>query len=418
MYTVQSAVGVRKVSQSRWGTVDVSTISVLEIFNTYRELYLTLEANFTPDPIFVNIETFRLKYSTFEGTVEEMFDDNGNETFETITEIPLKTTKFAKFADMNQVGYKVLICGRNSPPEAGIPRADKIDLRIHRDNPATDMQNVYDYCMINVNGYWHFTDTDGEYLYVHEGGKATKQYSHCTLGMLSFAGIGKIKQVAITEDMLYKQQTNSRLYDTAYFKLPDDVDIEGKTVLMSVGGYLVMPDQNTLRQTGERTFSLKLKNLPLVERYYESRNWIDYEALGLDGSSRNESLINMTQFYSDAVMTKYLTMSQTFFVVVDTPELWSNKLFVARKGLPGMYTSGFEPQQPLMIGRGRVGVYWKIQEDGVWTMNVENNYLNRRVFGDLTTGKRVNVADSAFPSRPAIESHGYLLEIGTDFAPA
>lgn len=415
MYTVVTAMGVSKEPQARWGDLNLTALAVFEIFNSYREVYLTLSANYTPDPIYVNLEVFRVKYSSFEGSLEEMLEDNANATFETLTTIPIKETKFAIYQDMFRAGYKVNITGRNSTPDSGIPREDKIDLRIFRDQPATSMQDVRDYCLINVNGYYHMTDTDGEYLYVLDGARSAHKSRHNSIGMLSFRNIGKLAIIPITASMIYKQSSGSQFYDKTYIKVPTPT--EGKVALMVIGGYLVFPDKDTLHPVGNDTFGLNLSNIPLIERYYESRDYIDYTALGLDGSDNNESTINLAQFYSDSVMLKYLTMSQSFVVLVDTAELFTNKLYIGSSRLPGMFTSSFEPMYPLITGRGKVSTYWKILEDGVWSINVTDSYLNRRVFGDLDITKRVNVTNSAHPLDPYYDSSGYLLEIGSDFVP-
>lgn len=415
MYTVVSAKGISKQPQSRWGDIDVSTLAVFEIFNAYREVYLTLEANFTPDPIYVDLNVFRAKYSSFTGTIDDMLTDNGNETFETVPSIPTKGTRFALFQDMYRAGYFIEITGRNSTPDSGIPRENKIDLRIHRDQPVTSMQDVFDYCMVCVNGYWHMTDTDGDYLYVHDAAKSSMKSRHNSIGMWSFRNIGKIKQVPITSDMIYKQSANSKLYQKTFIQLDPSIVTTGKTVLLVLGGYLVLPNPEVFHPTGNNVFSITTNRIPLLERFYESRDYLDLDSLGLDASSTNPTIVNTNQFFSDAVLEKYFTLSQSFFVIIDTPEIFTNKLHIENTGFPGMFRSGFEPQYPLITGRGRCSVYWKQLEDGLYSINVVDSYLNQRLFNDLPNNKKLNVAASKPPTGPDIHGSGYLLELGSDF---
>lgn len=415
MYTVVSAKGISKQPQSRWGDIDVSSLAVFEIFNSYREVYLTLSANFTPDPIYVDLNVFRIKYSSFTGTIDDMLTDNGNETFETVDEIPTKSTRFALFQDMYRAGYRIDITGRNSTPDSGIPRENKIDLRVYRDQPVTSMQDVYDYCMVCVNGYWHMTDTDGDYLYVHDAAKTAQKSRHNSIGMWSFKNIGKIQHVPITESMIYKQSTDSKLYQKTYIQIDPSINTQGKTVLLVVGGYLVLPNPNIFHPVGNNAFGVWTNRIPLLERFYESRGYLDYDSLGLDNNTTNKSIINVTQFFSDAVLTKYFTMSQSFFVIVDTPEIFTNKLHIENTGFPGMFRSGFEPEYPLITGRGRCSIYWKQREDGLWSINAADSYLNHRLFNDLPNNRKINVAASKPPTGPDTNSSGYLLELGSDF---
>lgn len=416
MYTVISAKGVSKEPQSRWGDLSIGAMAVNEIYNTYREVYLTLQANYTPDPIYVDFSVFRAKYSSFTGTIDDMLTDNGNETFDTMVSLPVRNTAFVYFQDMFRAGYNIDITARNSTPDADGARIDKIDLRVYRREPETSMQDVYDYCMVNVNGYWHMTDTDGDYLYVFDAARTNQRSRHNTAALLSFRNVGKVKHIPITPAMVYKQNTSSSFYDKTYVQIDPSIDIENKTVLLVLGGYLVKPNKNTFFPVGNNAFGIDLKHIPLLERYYESRGYLDLSSLGLSTSDKNESIINATEFYSDSVIFKYLTLSQSFIVIVDTPELFFNELYIQNCGFPGMFNASFDPKYPLVTGRGRVSIYWKQHEDNVYSINVVDSYLNYRLFNHLPHTDKNNVAASAPPFEPEIHSSGHLLEIGTDYA--
>ena len=107
MYTVTQILGVSKQPQSRWQELDIAAMPVYQIYNGYREVYLTLTANFTPDPIYVDFNVFRESYSGFSGTIEDLLDDVGNTAFPTVDELPTANTKFVKFQDAYRAGYDV-----------------------------------------------------------------------------------------------------------------------------------------------------------------------------------------------------------------------------------------------------------------------------------------------------------------------
>lgn len=416
MYTIVKAEGIKNKVQSRWGDIDVSTIAVSELYIQYRVVYLTLTAVFLPDPIYVNMDVFRLKYNSFDGTVEEMLTDNGSTTFETVSEIPLKQTKYVHYSDMFRAGYNIEVTGRNAHPSAELPDVDKVDLRISRSNPPTDMLDVYRHCLITVNGFFHQTDTDGDYLYVTDGGRSNYKSRRNQIGMVSFKDIGSIKQVPITKEMIYKQKGSSSYHDKTYIDLKNE-DLTNKTVLLVLGGYLVFPEPTVFYPTGNNAYAISLGRLSLIERYYESFDSIDYESLGIDHSSTNTSLINVAQFYSDVVIEKYLTMSQSFFVIVDTPELFMNKHYIQKTPIDGVYISGVRPSYPLVLGRGRMPEYWVREENKQYAIDVVDGKLHRRVFESAFPSDITNVGDSDQPVPGTYNSSAYFLEIGSDFVP-
>lgn len=415
MYTIVKAEGIKNVIQSRWGDIDVSTIAVSELYIQYRMVYLTLTAVFLPDPIYVDMDVFRAKYNSFGGTVEDMLTDNGSATFPTIDEIPVKQTKYIHYSDMFRAGYDIDLTGRNAHPSALIPEIDKIDLRIARLNPPTDMLDLYQHCLITVNGFFHLTDTDGEYLYVYEGGKSNYKSRRNQIGMISFKEIGKVKQVPITKEMLYRQQGQSSYHDKTYIQLNEDVT--NKTVLLVLGGYLIFPEPTVFYPTGNDSYALSLGRLPLIERYYESFDAIDYTSLGIEHSSTNKSHINIAQFYSDQVIEKYLTMSQSFFVIIDTPEIFINKHYVQKTPIQGVYINGEKPDYPLVLGRGRMPEYWYRKENGQYAIDVVDGLLHRRVFQSAFPTDIKNTGDSDQPVPGTYNSSAYLLEIGSDYVP-
>lgn len=413
MYTVTNTFGISKQPNSRWEVVDVSTIPVYDIFFNYRKLYLTLSATFSADPIYVDFETFRLKYSSFPGTVAEMFTDNDTDSFDTIAEIPTPDIKFAYFKDAFKAGYKVQMVGRTYAFGSNIPRAERKDLRVNRDKPTTNMQDVYDHCLFTVNGYFHITDTDGDFLYVLNGGASSYKSRQNQLGIWSFKNIAPIKTVLIKDDMLFKQAEESTFSTKTYIKLNEN--IENKTVMLSLGGYLVKMEKDIFFPIGNNTFCLNLGNLPLLERYYESVNCLDLSSLGLQSSTNNSNQISIEQFYSDAVIRKYLTLDQSFIIIIDKEDIFFNQYYLRHSNLPGMFTSYSEPKYPLFTGQGKISEYWSVKEDGQWAVNVNDSFLQNKVFSTVVNKNLNTVGDGKVPTKTFFNSRGYMLEIGCDF---
>lgn len=411
MYTVVSAFGIKKTQGSRWGSVSHSGVPVSQLFSDYRTIYLTLSAPFLQSNIFVDMEVFRVQYSSFSSDISAMLLANGNNTIPTISSIPTPDIKRASFADAFNAGYKINIIGRNIAQDANVPRTEKIDLVLSR--PETNMRDVYDYCLFTVNGFFHLGDTDGEKVYILDGGKSSLKSRQNQIGIWSFKNIGKLSYVPIKTNMIYNQGSSSTFLDRVYIKVNQET--ENKSVFMILGGYLVRPEKDIFFPVGNNTYCLVLSRLPLLQRFYESNNYIDYSSLGLDYSSNNQTQVNINQFYSNNTMTKLLTLSTSFMVILDKPDLVFIQHPVRNRKLPNRFTTYVEPKELLITGCGKVSEYHASLYDKEWTLTVQNSFYQNRVFNTALGGDLEMVSDSKVPDFISFNSAGYLLEALTDF---
>lgn len=398
MYTVDVAYGVAKLHGSRWASLSLDLVPVVEIFATYRKVYLTLSAPFLVDPVYFDLDFFRIKYANFEGTLEEMFDDNGSDSIQTISSIPVANPKYIRFVDAFRASYRVAAIAGD-------------DLRLFREN--TSMMDVYNYCLFTVNGLFHKTDTDGNFVYVLKGNVSAKKCRRNQLGIVSFRDISEIKSIAITETMLFNQHNTSNFSERIYIKMPEPV--EGKTPLLMLGGYMVRPDKETFYSVGNDTYCVVVSRLPILKRYYESVGIIDYSSLGLDVSSNNSTQISLEQFYSDACIQKLFTLPQSFIVLVDKENLFFNEGSIDATEMPGRFISYTKPVYPLIAGEGKVCEYWDVLEDGQYSVVVADSFLQKKVFASIVKDSVDSVGASNVPSRTHFNSRGYMLEIGCDF---
>ena len=269
--------------------------------------------------------------------------------------------------------------------------------------------------MVSVNGFWHRTDTDGQYVYVLDGGKSLLKSRANNVGFTSFEKIGKVTTVPITENMIYKLDDGDFISRRAYFDL-GDVDTTNKTVMVVIGGYLYLPEPAFVRQYSDASWMVDFNGVPLLERYFESLRYLDMESLGLTKFINNPEQINTPEFFSDAHFTKYLTMSQSFFVIVDTPRIYTSRHFLRHNNYPGMFTTYSEPTYPLLTSNGKVSEYWKSYEDGHWSVNVTDAWWHNRQAMSINKKDIVTMTDANTPYQTYYNSNGYLLEMGADVA--
>jgi hypothetical protein len=413
VYNLKAAIGVKTAQEARWLNESIGNMLVHDLFITFRKLYITLTNPFIQGDVYIDLESLRLIASTYQDTFNNFLVDNGSKLLASIPSIPILKPKYAVYSDAFRAGYKVQATNALASTTAALPNSDKSSLKIWRDDPVTDMNIFYKNCLVSVNGFYHNTTSDGTHCIAIDGAKSMRQSRQNQMGFLSFLNIGKIEQVRIKEDMIFKQAVDSDLKTRIYVTLPKDTT--NKTVLLVLGGYLLFPDSKSYYQTGDNTFSIDINRMPFVERFFESQKYIDYSDLQLPKNTTNSSLVNLSDLLSDAVLTKFLGMPQTFFVIVDTANLFTNRVNIKTTGMPGMFISYNEPKYPLITGVGRIAEYWKTYEDKQWAINVTDSYLHNRVFNTLPVSDITIATDSDVPARPYINSSAYLLEIGKDF---
>lgn len=412
MYILESAYGISREPGSRWNILNITNTSVYELFHNYRKIYLTISAVSLVDPIYVDMDSLRVAYSAYTGTVQDLLDTLGNNTLPTTGSIPVTNPKFVKYLDAFRAGYTPTLVPEVGSPTSNATIGQKTKLRLNRDIPETDMRSVYESCLVTINGLLHMTDTDGDYLYVYGAGKSSLKCRQNQVGLISFADIGKIELVPITADMLYKQDTNSTFKDRVYIN--HGKDLTNKTAMLVVGGYLNFQNPTNFFAVSDSAFGVDLVGMNILARYFESLPYLDYSELGIIGTLNNLDQLDLVQFYSDAVLTKLLTMSQSFIIIVDTPEIFVNKVYLRASKLPGMFTAFKEPKYPLVVGYGRMPEYWKTHEDGQWAVNVQDSAMTHYVFADLDLSTTSSVTNQRVPNEAYFNSRGYLLEIGKD----
>ena len=412
MYVYIKSLLISKNLGSRWEDIDISNIKLIDIFLLYRKVYIKLSSVYLELPITVDLDTIRNEYSNSNFTINEFLLHIGNRTLISTSNTPDIQTKYAVFSDAFRAGYKIEPQNIFVANNANLPLSEKTSLRLSRPNPSTDMKVFFDHCLVSINGFFHKTDTDNEYAYALNASESLFKSKQNQIGILSFFNIGKIEQVSITLDMISKQSNSVGMKNKTFVKL--NKDITNKTVMLILGGYLIFVDNKSFFQVNDDTFAINFNELPMLERYFESNPYLNLKHLGLPESSDNVSLINVPEFFSDEVLTKYLTLNQTFFVILDSPSLFTNKIYLRPSNLPGMFTAYKEPKYPLFVNNGRIAEYWKTFEDGHWTVNVQDSYLKNSVFSSKPESELVNVSNNNIPLRTYYNSRGFLLEIGSD----
>lgn len=408
MYLVNSAIGVKFGLRKKWEPIDLATLPVASLYATYRKVWITLTTPSDATPRYLDMDAIRLAYTTFDGPFSALLTALGSASLPTVPTGPVFRHRSAKYRDAFKAGYTVTpVTPANSASDAS-PAENKTAVRLTRTSPATNYREFVDHCLVSVNGFYHLADTDGvNGVVVLNAMRSAVKSRQNQLGLLSFSSVCALQCVPITAQML-TPGTRGQMYVT----LPND--LTGKTALLVLGGYLHVADPVAFTRTSEQAFRIDFLSLPWPDRFYESRRYLDLSSLPLEGTNANESQVLAEDLFKPEVLSAYLRLSQTFVVLLDCPEIYTQQQYIKRTGLPGMYIAYSEPQGPLVMELGRHPEYWSVLEDGQYALSVQDNFVENRIYDTTQTARLASVDASRVPVSPAKISSAYLLEIGRD----
>lgn len=413
MYTYVSAKVLLNTINSTWQSVDISNMTMVHIYATYKRVFVTLSFTSLGTQIIVDLNDIKGANQYNTETMNQFLVSNGINALPSVSNVVFSDPKYMKYSDAYRASYRVDICKIGIPLDSNMDKTLLTDARLFRPSYTTDMQDVFDYCLTSVNGFLHSTQTDGDYLYINDAGKTLAKSKFNQIGMMSFKDVGKVTQIPFTDSMIVKSDPTTLLKDNMYIDL-SAFDLTNKTVLLSIGGYLHMVDNDTFYQVGTNTFSFKLSDGLYLQRYYESQVYLNFDDFYLPPLPSAPDLAIVDDIKNDITFTKYLKLTQSFVILIDCPKIFTNKYYIENRNLPGMFISYKEPKYPLFVGNGRIGEYWKVEEDGYWSVTVTDSYLRNPVFA-LSASADLDVTTAGLvPENRYSYGRGFLLEIGAD----
>jgi hypothetical protein len=408
MYTITSAMGVKKGIRKQWEPVALNGLNVVEVYAAYRNVWLTLTLATDPTPLYVDLDALTTLHGSYPGTFSQWLASLAGRALPTRLEGPVFHARSAKFCDAFKAGYVITPVNKANNASESIRLLDKPDVRLTRTSPVTDYSAFFKHCLVSVNGFYHLSDTDGvKGVVVSEAMTSLRHSRQNQIGLLSFSTMCALQIVPLTQAML--QHTQSGQVNVT---LPQD--LTGKTVLLVIGGYLHTVDAQMVQRLSQDTFKVDFLRLPLLDRYYESKQYLDLSALGLESTVLNEHQIVNAELFTPAVLNAYLTLSQSFAVILDCEEVYTQKQFIKRTGLPDMYIAYSEPVYPLVTNLGRHPEYWSTYEDSQYSVTIYDSVVDNRVFNTTQTELLTSVDASRRSTRPGNISPAYFLEIGRD----
>jgi len=414
-YQYVSATAKENGLTALWQPADVQNMVIKDIYATYADVWLTLAHPSSPRPLYLLMSEVRASiaptYSHY--TVANWLAAIGNASLPTSPMEPVITTTHVKFIDAWKAGYdiKKIDIGRNEDTQ--VPNFELNDLLISRED--VDFGIYHRRALVSVNGYFHRTGVAGTKLHVLDGGRTGSLGNDNRVGLISFNDVAAIDLIPITPDMILKASIDTPLHLRHTIKLP--FSIENKTILLCVGGYLQILD-STYQVIGSNSISVNFARMGWPERYFDSIGKIDLSSLPLTPIDDDHTHVSVEELLSDEVVRAWMTMSQSFLVVVNSDRIYKRIHYCGNAEMPGRFETDEDKKlMPMFAGYGRHVNYLSYDDWGVRIHaahpndNVRLNYMFR-----MARWLEEGAIDSSLQvQRPWEWANGYMVELGRSY---
>lgn len=410
MYTYLDSIVLSRTIGAQWSPMDLHTTIVNQIYQAYSKVFLQLQSSLLVDPIWIDMAELMQAYGSYMGTLNEMLVLLADSPLTAVTP-PSTGVKIVKYADAFRTSYKIDLVNAGHPVPPNFPAGDIRDLKLSRPVYKTDTTLIHDYCLVSVNGVIHPTDRDDEFGYVLEGATTFRKVRDNHLGIHSFLDVGKLTKYPLLPANITTDPEQA-LYNNLRFSIP--ANLAGKSAFLVLGGYLVFLDGTNFSKINDHVFHLNLSGLQLAERILESSQYIElYKYLGLPVSLANDSLVNITNMFTDEMILKYLQLPFTFLVTVDVANLFVESIEIKSCNIPGMFTAynGEHVTYPLLTGHGKIAEYWSRFDEGFYSVTVGDPVYRNYVISYKPLWQQTVVNNSAVSTMPHMRMGGHFLRI-------
>lgn len=407
-YSAASAIGVPFGINKRWMSVDISNATVANLYATYRVLQLTLNVVGSTTPVYLLLSDIAAMYSNYTGTIASMLTVVGNTTLPTTTTPILINERSATYMDAFRAGYTATPVSSANLVLQYLPPTSVPDLRLTRSDINLDYNLFISHALVSINGYYHYAITDGTNgVQVKDAIRSLNISNQNEIGIWNFTKVGALTTIPIIAGMV-----NTAVAQNPSVTLP--VDTTGKYVFLILGGYPIYVDGQALTQLSSTQFSINFTLLNILERFFESGNYLDMSAVITAAGLSGYPGATVGALTTNVSILAWLEMSQSYFVVLNNPNIFIQKQYVQRIGIPNQYISYQDPVYPLVLVLGRHPSYWKTFEDGQYRLSIYNNVVGNLLYNVTPSPTNLVSGGSSQPGMPGLLQEAYLLQLGSD----
>lgn len=411
-YTLDRII-VRSSQDGSWELNEIydGAMTLDHLYNNYTGVVLALTSSIAVGTYYFDLYNEIPTISDTDITVSDWLLATDYKNIKVESTPPNVTLRHVMYMDATRANYnfeKVAI-GRHS--DSTLNESEKIDLKLTR--PDTDYDRMNEFCLVSINGIFHYSEPLNDGLVVHEGVRGFEVGRTFNVGIHSFTGLGKITKIPLT-----LENTGRVSFDTplsAKIKITPEIDLTNKTVLLCLGGYLHHFDE--VYSVVDNTVEIDMQRFLLPDRLFDALRRTDLKNVYNLMDNRKFRSVRKDVMLSDEFIAKYATTSQSFLVVIDTPVVHKKWEQLKNDKVPGIYTTKQRPTKPLITGMGRVCEYYPEPEYSpgigqyIWVLNCTEPYKNGFGFNTLYSEDIESYSSDLEPSYETEETDGYFLNL-------
>lgn len=382
MYTYISSWVKPAKYNTPYSDVNLNDMLLSKILKNYIDGYIVLSNPGLARPVYLELNNLRRDKVPINltQTLRGWLQSIGDLTLTASSTMPTYSTQQVLSRDATLAGFKIDLCEPNKSANTGASVGNKTNLFVTY--PLGRNKVLQSRVLTTVNGFLHPNRPYSNGIQVTDGGKSMLHAHSNNVGLLSFEHIGDVWQIPIKAENLHRYTPATPFNTTVMIDL--DVSLVGKSIILSLGGYMFVAPAfvNIVSEEGG-LLEVNLSQIDIPLKLLKSFEHIDLSSLGIleaDPDNLEFGKIRLSDVTSDIAIKKWLTLPQSFVIVVDTPVLTLERLSTQRTGLYGVFETHENPYLPLMDNYGRLPEYWVKQQNEAWIIQIKDPIYKPHLF--------------------------------------
>lgn len=360
MYSFVSSLIREKGSNQPYRNVDLSRTRLSEINRKYRDGYIELSNPQLKNNTHVSLADLQSASNLVYADLP--FNDwlavQGKTTiFATVTDKPTLKETVASFSDAVQADFILRRVNPMDVKETNTYTSDQLS-DIYAIKDVGDQSLLHRKTLTSVNGLFHLNIPSGSGILIKGGGTSFNIEQENHVGVLSFEGIGDVEQVVMRENMFTPATPHTQYRKAVYLNIRKD--LRDKSIFLSLAGRLFIANDLIDIINFDGSIRLNLYKLDLFRIIQESMGKIDLKDLKLDQRIYHGEALTPENCTDNSTVVALLQLLQSFLVVVDTPNLITDKMALMYPNSPGFYETYHNAKLPYVDDYGVMHSYWKV----------------------------------------------------------
>jgi hypothetical protein len=417
-YIYQDAI-VKELSRGhRWKKHNISTMSISDIFDTYHDAYIKLKHSVTNEISFIKLSDLNTLVSNVTTTIQTFLTSNGNRTLPNLVSNATIIERDVMYLNVwTSMLDTVVPIKLGTHPDTDWNLEDCPDLLLSSKEPL-NYNKVYENTLFSVNGLLHMSSKSDYGITLVNAATSKAICNRTELGAYSFEQCLDVPMELLNIDSSMLSNGTSSVF-TDNCNLNIGRSLEGKTVFISMGGYLhALDDFCRIVNYDNGVLNLDFSTYPIMQRHYEMGNIIDTSSLVYEYNNGDKyHVVTDSIMKSDEYISSLVDLSQSFLIILEG-NFFISKTRLEYTDLEGVYRSDVMLDVPCTSQRGllkeyRTKEYIFGEGEEHFMVYVESTKLPNYMFETGTFLENLTCRNNLVPDKPYVRDSLNKFRIAT-----